>query len=78
MFTWTPLRYLGNMSYSYYLIHGVTLKGISLVLFSILEPVNAPLMFGILLVTSFILTLVTSTFLFMCVEKPMSLKPRFV
>jgi exopolysaccharide production protein ExoZ len=78
MFTWMPLRYLGNMSYSYYLIHGVTLKGISLVLFSILEPVNAPLIFVTMLVTSLILTWVTSTFLFMWVEKPLSLKPRFV
>ena len=24
--SWTPLRWLGNMSYSYYLIHGLTLK----------------------------------------------------
>ena len=25
-FAWTPLRWLGNMSYSYYLIHGLALK----------------------------------------------------
>lgn len=30
-FSWTPLRYLGNMSYSYYLIHGVALQGVALV-----------------------------------------------
>ena len=29
-FSWTPLRYLGNISYSYYLIHGVTLQGLAM------------------------------------------------
>jgi len=28
-FSWDPLRFLGSMSYSYYLIHGITLEGVS-------------------------------------------------
>jgi len=28
-FSWTPFRYLGNMSYSYYLIHGLTLQAVA-------------------------------------------------
>ena len=36
----TPLRWLGNMSYSYYLIHGLTLKGLFLVLKFIMPPAS--------------------------------------
>ena len=32
LFSWTPLRWFGNISYSYYLIHGLTIKGIFLIL----------------------------------------------
>ena len=28
-FSWAPLRWLGNMSYSYYLVHGLALHGLS-------------------------------------------------
>src|SRR5262245_27609564 len=35
---WRPLRYLGNMSYSYYLLHGVTLTAVGLVAMRLVPP----------------------------------------
>jgi peptidoglycan/LPS O-acetylase OafA/YrhL len=79
VFCWTPLRWLGNMSYSYYLIHGLALKAAFFVLAKLVPAVAAwdgafwgllPLLFG--------LTLVPSALLFAAVERPYSLalKPR--
>jgi exopolysaccharide production protein ExoZ len=74
LFSWTPLRWLGNMSYSYYLIHGLTLKAISLVVLRAeLSPTLATLAFWLSYPLFFLLTLVTSTLLFIYVEKRFSL-----
>lgn len=74
LFTWTPLRWLGNMSYSYYLVHGLSLKFIFLVL-GYLYPANgeqaAVFWFGLPLM--FLATLPASFLLFALVEKPLSL-----
>lgn len=71
---WTPLRYLGNMSYSYYLIHGVTLKGLHLLLAPWLAHTSiSAAMVWLLLPPAFVLTWLTATALFVCVEKPLSL-----
>jgi peptidoglycan/LPS O-acetylase OafA/YrhL len=73
-FTWTPLRWLGNMSYSYYLLHGLTLKALFMLL-----PQPALLgghgvaLFVLLLPVFFLLTLCTSAGLFLLVERPLSL-----
>jgi len=73
IFCWTPLRWLGNMSYSYYLIHGLALKAAFFVLARLVPPAAAwdgafwgllPLLFG--------LTLVPSALLFAAVERPYS------
>ncbi|MEK7748312.1 MAG: acyltransferase, partial [Nitrospirota bacterium] len=58
---WTPLRWLGNMSYSYYLLHGLALKALFLVL-SVVIPMTIygdwffwvllPMMFGLTLIPS--------------------------
>ncbi|HEV2911714.1 MAG TPA: acyltransferase [Pyrinomonadaceae bacterium] len=74
MFSWTPLRWLGNMSYSYYLIHALTLKGIALVVLRISPP--APLataVFWVGLPVFFFMTLVSSTLLFITIEKRFSI-----
>ena len=74
LFRWAPFRYLGNMSYSYYLIHGVTLQGVALV-WAILASHGVPqlaLFFGGLLI-GFIATWTSSTLLFLAIEKPYSL-----
>lgn len=74
IFSWTPLRYLGNMSYSYYLIHALTLKGIAFVL-TLTAPqiMSFEFFFWLALPVSFALTIVSSTALFTIIEKPFSL-----
>ena len=77
LFSWTPLRWMGNMSYSYYLIHGVTLQGFKL--FSQrLWPMegNSPRLFWMLLFPAILATMVISTLLFRLVEKPFSLQKK--
>jgi exopolysaccharide production protein ExoZ len=76
-FCWTPLRWLGNMSYSYYLIHGLGLKVFFLVL-SRVWPHSSPggsILFWGLLPLAFAVTLVPSALLFFWVERPLSLIP---
>ena len=76
LFSYAPLRWYGNMSYSYYLIHGLTLKGVALGLMWIMPPGgNSPAIFWALLPIAFFLTLLTSTILFVFVEKRFSLLP---
>jgi peptidoglycan/LPS O-acetylase OafA/YrhL len=73
-FCWTPLRWLGNMSYSYYLLHGLTLKALFMLL-----PQPAALaghaipLFFLLLPVFFVVTLLTSAGLYLLVERPLSL-----
>ena len=75
-FSWTPLRWLGNMSYSYYLIHGLTLKAAFKVV-AVILPATAggAWVFWALLAPAFGLTLLTSAALFLAVEQPLSLAP---
>ncbi len=71
-FSWTPLRWFGNMSYSYYLLHGLALKT-AFLFFPVHFPQNAPVLFWGLLPCAFILTLIPTTLLFLFVERPFSL-----
>ncbi len=74
LFEFKPIRWLGNMSYSYYLIHGLTLKFIFLMLSIICPPANADdWLFWVALPLTFAVTLISSTFLFIYIEKPFSL-----
>ena len=74
---WTPLRWLGNMSYSYYLLHGLTLKGCFLLLAHYPPAAGtAPLWFWGTMPVAFGVTLLTSAGLFLLVERPFSLAPR--
>lgn len=75
-FSWSPLRFLGNMSYSYYLIHGLTLQALALALqrFGILQP--SPVFVWAVLPIAFASTWVTSTLLFLGVERRYSLAPK--
>lgn len=75
-FSWTPLRWLGNMSYSYYLLHGLALKAAFLVLSKVIPPAEAwTVTFLFLLPAMFALTLVPTALLFILVERPLSLAP---
>ncbi|MGR5237527.1 acyltransferase family protein [Vibrio alfacsensis] len=68
------LRYFGNMSYSYYLMHGITLKCFFLIFSFIFPPSHQwDIALYLWLIPVFALTWVTSTILFVLVEKPFSL-----
>ncbi|MCO7225185.1 acyltransferase [Pleionea sp. CnH1-48] len=74
LFTLDPLRWLGNMSYSYYLIHGLALKASFMVINYVIVPQNQfSHLFWWLWLPCFIVTLVVSFGLFIIVEKPLSL-----
>lgn len=80
-FTWTPMRWLGNMSYSYYLVHGLTLKAAFVIVAKVMPPMaHGPLFMAGLLPLMFAATLIPSGVLFILVERPFSLKvsPRIV
>jgi peptidoglycan/LPS O-acetylase OafA/YrhL len=74
---WRPFVYLGDMSYSWYLIHGLALKGFVFLVFPLLTVVGftgpSAAMFLGLLPFALLATLVASTLLYVGVEKPLSL-----
>lgn len=72
-FSILPLRWYGNMSYSYYLIHGLTLKFLFLILAIIIPPQGQDTwVFYVLLIPCFVGTLTVSFILFYFIEKPYS------
>jgi exopolysaccharide production protein ExoZ len=74
-FSWTPLRWLGNMSYSYYLLHGLALK-VGFMVFAKVPTVTYEALFFIgLMPLMFVITLLPTASLFLLVERPLSLKP---
>jgi peptidoglycan/LPS O-acetylase OafA/YrhL len=74
-FSWMPLRWLGNMSYSYYLLHGLVLQGEWLILSKLRQaPFQSTLAVLILLQISLAATIGLSALLFWTVEKPFSLR----
>jgi len=76
-FAWTPLRWLGNMSYSYYLLHGLTLQAGFLALSRVLPRAgHGAWLFWLLLPSMFALTVVPAAALFLLVERPFSLSLR--
>ena len=75
-FSWTALRWLGNMSYSYYLLHGLALKAAFLVLAVFLPKTsNHGDIFWGLLPIMFVITLIPTAGLFLAIERPFSLTP---
>ncbi len=70
---WKPLRALGNMSYSYYLIHGLALKVLSVGLARAGAGAHAAL-FCALFPAGLAATLAAAAGLFVLVEKPLSLQ----
>ena len=71
------MRWYGNMSYSYYLIHGLALKFLFLALGLLFLPNKADeWVFYALFVPFFLVTLCVSAVLFVVVEKPLSFARR--
>lgn len=81
VFSSAPLRWFGNMSYSYYLFHGLCLKATTFILARVFPGSgNETYMFWVMLLPAFAITTVGSAALFLMVERPMSLfatSPKF-
>jgi exopolysaccharide production protein ExoZ len=76
VFSWTPARLLGNMSYSYYLLHGLTVAAIAAA-YAWFLPAPAPTWLVVAsLPVVFAASLVPPFLLFAFVERPISLRPR--
>jgi len=75
LFEWAPLRWLGNMSYSYFLIHAVAIHAVARIMQRTI-PAQSPALpaFVIAVLLAFGLSLVVSTLLFLYVERPLSLE----
>src|SRR5207248_300816 len=74
IFSRAALRWLGNMSYSYYLIHGLTLKCIAVALaYAGWTTHNPFLLFLVILPSCLFATWISATLLFVTIEKPLSL-----
>lgn len=76
--SWQPLRWLGNMSYSYYLAHGLVLDVLFRVLRKVMYGTIASLgeaAWFVLLGPAFMATLIGSAALFLLVERPYSILP---
>lgn len=72
-----PVRWLGNISYSYYLLHGMVLNGFFLLFAKLVPPSGHAFgWFWSAIVVAFILTFVMSSVLFAFVERPFSLDVR--
>jgi exopolysaccharide production protein ExoZ len=72
--SWSPIRWLGNMSYSYYLMHGLALHAWVNVLERVAPPDQHPdALFWLSMLPAFMFTLLPSAALFLFVEKPLSL-----
>mgnify|MGYP005749244627 FL=1 len=75
-FSVTPLRWLGNMSYSFYLMHGLALHAGFLILSRVVQPEPiGPLFFWAVLPPMLLLALIASAVLFVLIERPFSLAP---
>lgn len=77
-FCFAPLRWLGNMSYSYYLLHGLLLKAAFAALGRLPPSAAGPLLFWGALPLLLAVTLAGAAALFLLVERPLSLAPRRV
>ena len=77
LFCSTPLRWTGNISYSFYLIHAFVLNVIALVVLHLSwTRTNPRLASALLFVPALAATYAVTTILFLAIEKPWSLRPK--
>ena len=74
IFGWAPLRWLGNMSYSYYLIHGLAIGVVRQVARRMFIPGGHEFLILSLFLWAFVANWVAATILFAVVEKPLSIQ----
>jgi exopolysaccharide production protein ExoZ len=73
LFSFAPFRWFGNISYSYYLIHGLSINAAVKVLTkSGFQFDNT--VFWVLMIPTFLVTMVPSVLLFLLIEKPFSFR----
>lgn len=75
LFSGRFIRYLGNMSYSYYLLHGLALKFVAMVLARLIPDASGDWIFWLALPAAFAVTWAASTALYVLVEKPAQARP---
>ncbi len=73
---WKPMRYWGNISYSYYLIHGLTLKGVAILLIHLRPTWHPVVAYCTALVVGLAASLASAIVLYALVERPLSLSPK--
>ncbi len=77
LFSWTPLRWFGNISYSYFLVHGLVIRIGSYLLSRVYPPAPAPVgLFWLGMAISFPLTIAAALALYLLVERRFSLAVR--
>jgi exopolysaccharide production protein ExoZ len=69
-------RRVGNISYSFYLVHGIFVVGLLRAILHVAGTSSQNTVFWIMLVPVFLSALLASGLLFLAVEKPLSLRPR--
>jgi peptidoglycan/LPS O-acetylase OafA/YrhL len=75
LFSWDYLRWAGNMSYSYYLIHPLALHGTRVLVNAMVPPAPRSAFFDVvLLLICLITTLTLAAVMFLLIEKPISLR----
>jgi peptidoglycan/LPS O-acetylase OafA/YrhL len=70
VFSWTPLRYLGNISYSFYLTHGLGVELAMNLCGNTFLDLGGPVYLIATLVTSLVIGIILATILFAVAEKP--------
>jgi exopolysaccharide production protein ExoZ len=74
-FSWTPLRWLGNVSYSFYLMHGLGLHAFFMLLGKVWKAPDAGIgAFLLLMPPAFLASLAITLPVYLLVERPFSLK----
>ena len=73
LFSWDYLRWMGNISYSYYLIHALAIQGLPLVVNRMYPPAPHSLFFQItLLAVCMAFSIICGAVVYLFVEKPLS------
>jgi len=73
LFSWDYLRWLGNISYSYYLIHGLALHGARLLVNRLFPPAPSSGLFDLLLLGGCVsFSIFCAAIVYLFVEKPLS------
>jgi peptidoglycan/LPS O-acetylase OafA/YrhL len=73
-----PLRYLGNMSFSYYLTHSLTIKFLTLFTPAVVIAAHSAVGFWLMVPATFAVSLIPAVVLFLAVEQRTSNRMRSI